>query len=183
MKYLLCFIFIFSGLSYAQTAPTEPEKVQEVKKVETAKKSNAPTLTGKEFKFFKDKSTFIRNPFGLRDPFKRKRVSRKKSQASYGKLLEGNKFSNLPKLININLEDLRIIGVLLGSKRRAMAKLIDGEKLSDETYVLEEGMKLGENDAEIRAILPGGLVLVERIRNVYDQDEYIETVIPISTGF
>ena len=42
-------------------------------------------------------------------------------------------------------------------------------------------MRLGRDNAEIKAILPGGIVVVEKIRNVYNQEEYLETIIPIST--
>jgi hypothetical protein len=34
---------------------------------------------------------------------------------------------------------------------------------------------------DVKAILPGGIILVEKIRNVYDQDEYLETVLPVSS--
>ena len=53
---------------------------------------------------------------------------------------------------------------------------------SKEIYLLREGMKVGEDKSEIKAILPGGIVVVEKIRNIYEQDEYIETVIPFSGG-
>ena len=48
--------------------------------------------------------------------------------------------------------------------------------------LLKEGRTLGKNRAEVRAILPGGVVLVEKITNVYEQDEYIETIIPITAN-
>jgi type IV pilus assembly protein PilP len=41
-------------------------------------------------------------------------------------------------------------------------------------------MKLGENQAELKAILPGGIVVVEKLKDVYDKDEFIETLIPVS---
>ena len=41
-------------------------------------------------------------------------------------------------------------------------------------------MKIGEDGAELKAILPGGIIVVEKIVNVYGQEEYLETVIPIS---
>ena len=44
---------------------------------------------------------------------------------------------------------------------------------------LKEGMTLGTQNAVVRAILPGGIVLVEKISNVYGQEEFFETVIPI----
>ena len=61
-----------------------------------------------------------------------------------------------------------------------MAKIANGKTLLPEVFYIKEGMKLGSSGAEVKAILPGGIVLVEKIRNVYDQDEYLETVIPIS---
>jgi type IV pilus assembly protein PilP len=85
------------------------------------------------------------------------------------------------------------VGVLLGENRRALAKVAnesggdnnrgmsrEREQLSEETFILKEGMLIGENDAELKAILPGGIVLVEKITNVYDQEEYLETIIPIT---
>ena len=41
-------------------------------------------------------------------------------------------------------------------------------------------MKIGRDKIEVKAILPGGMILVEKITNIYGDDEYIETVIPIS---
>jgi Tfp pilus assembly protein PilP len=126
-------------------------------------------------------STTIKNPLEMRDHFKRQRLKIGKRSKSYGGFLKDNKYSNLPTINDYPVTQIRIVGVLLGSNRRAIAKVIEGEKLSDETYIVKEGMKIGENDAVVRAIVPGGIVLVEKIRNVYDQDEYIETIIPVST--
>lgn len=62
-----------------------------------------------------------------------------------------------------------------------MAKIDQGKGgASSDIYILKEGMKVGVDDAEVKAILPGGIVVVEKIVNVYDQQEYIETVIPVS---
>ena len=46
--------------------------------------------------------------------------------------------------------------------------------------ILREGMKIGKSNAELKAILPGGVIFVEKITNVYNEIEYLETVIPIS---
>ncbi len=136
----------------------------------------------REYQFFKENKTFIKNPFKLRDPFKRKvskvrlEVVKKKSSFFTGVL------DNEPSLDGVRLDQIRVVGVLLGKDRRAIARITSGEeKLSEETYILREGMTIGADRAEIRAILPGGIVLVEKIRNVYDKDEYLETVIPISS--
>lgn len=69
------------------------------------------------------------------------------------------------------------MGVLIGPERRAMAR-VSGAK---DSFIIKEGMHIGPNQAEVKAILPGGVILVEKIRNVYDQDEYLETVLPVSS--
>lgn len=120
----------------------------------------------------------------LRDPFKREYKKEQLIREKGGKMLINNKFSNLPTIESIKLDQIKIVGVLLGEKRRAMAKVVDssGVSIGKDTYIIKEGMKLGLNKAEVKAIVPGGIVLVEKIRNIYDQDEYIETVIPISSA-
>ena len=130
-----------------------------------------------QFEFFNGNKTKIKNPFRLRDPFKRKILSLKAKRGKYSAFLKGNFFSNLPSIDNVPLNDIKIVGVLLGKKRRAMAKIRNGK----DTYLLKEGMRLGLDNAEIKAILPGGIVVVEKIRNVYNQEEYLETIIPISS--
>ena len=133
----------------------------------------------KKYEFFKEQKTAVKNPFELRDPFRRKiNRSQIRKKRKYG-LLDGNYFSNLPSIDEVPIAKIKVTGVLLGPNRRAMAK-VDG--INGHTFVLKEGMKLGVDDAEIKAILPGGVVLVEKIRNVYDQDEYLETILPISNS-
>ncbi len=127
------------------------------------------------YKFIKNQTTLIKNPLKLRDPFKRKIFKRAKKGKSFSRYGDGTGYTNLESIENIPLDSIKIVGVLLGRNRRAMAKIGKGA-----TFILKEGMKIGENEAEIKAILPGGIVLVEKIRNVYDQDEYLETVLPVS---
>jgi len=134
-----------------------------------------------KFEFFNGNKTSIRNPFSLRDPFKRKRIRLKGRKGKYSAFLKDSFFSNLPSIENVPLNQIRVVGVLLGKNRRAMAKILRGGGLTKDTYILKEGMRLGRDNAEIKAILPGGIVVVEKIRNVYNQEEYLETIIPIST--
>lgn len=127
-------------------------------------------------------ATSIKNPLDLRDPFKRTRRRLRKRKKNYGGYLTEGKYSNLPSITTYPLNQIRIVGVLLGKNRRAIAKVAlsqDGQ-MGPDSYMIKEGMKIGENGAEVKAIVPGGIVLVEKIRNVYDQDEYIETIIPVS---
>ncbi|MCO4792682.1 MAG: hypothetical protein KC493_03160 [Bacteriovoracaceae bacterium] len=140
----------------------------------------------RQFNFFKNQKTFIKNPFELRDPFRRPKSKQARSKNKKKKI--GGGFSNAPTLDGIELKNIRIVGILLGGTRRAIAKVVTGKKgdgggeaLSEDTYVLKEGMVMGDNQAEIRAILPGGVVLVEKLRNVYDQDEYLETILPLQS--
>lgn len=128
--------------------------------------------------FFKDK-TKIDNPYELRDPFKappaRGSRAQQEKKSNYFKTSDGT-FTNIPDKGQVTLQDLRIVGVLIGKERRALAKFGN----SKEVIILREGMRVGQDNAELKAILPGGIVLVEKIINVYGQEEYLETVIPIS---
>ena len=132
----------------------------------------------KRKKVFQVEDSIVKNPLELRDPFKKKRVKGRRSRRIYQSILVDNSYSNIPNIGPTPLESIKIVGVLLGKKRVAMAKV----DKTGQVYFLREGMKIGENKSEVKAILPGGVVVVEKIRNVYDQDEYIETVIPFSGG-
>lgn len=139
----------------------------------------------------------MREALKLRDPFKRQRRSRSGRGIDIPDGPRTNFSQNVPSIEGVPLRRIRIVGVLLGENRRALAKVVSRslpnsnsegpgsqgatEELSSETYILKEGMKIGESDAELKAILPGGIVLVEKITNVYDQDEYLETIIPITS--
>jgi type IV pilus assembly protein PilP len=134
-----------------------------------------------EYKFYRDVTTSIKDPFDLRDPFKRILFKRKSEiKKSYAMLEEGSVFTNLPTIESVSLSKIRVVGILLGKERRAMAKIDTGGTPGGETFILKEGMKLGENQAELKAILPGGIVVVEKLKDVYDKDEFIETLIPVS---
>jgi hypothetical protein len=158
MKYLTLFLLIYTAVVGAQAAP---------------KKNSLDD-------FFKNK-TKIENPIQLRDPFKApigKNGSNKerKDEKSYFKTADGQ-YSNIQSESIKKIEDIKVVGVLIGKERRAM--VTSASKKSD-VIVLKEGMKIGEDGAELKAILPGGIILVEKIINVYGQEEYLETVIPIS---
>ena len=139
---------------------------------------NAQNMDIKKYEFFKGNKTEIKNPFKLRDPFKIMVSLKKKSTRGRVRNSDGSlSFSNIEDIANFSLDELEIVGILMGKNRRAIAKIKGDTKSS---YVLKEGMIIGEDDLILKAILPGGIVLVEKIRNVYDQDEYLETIIPVS---
>lgn len=124
---------------------------------------------------FNDK-TSIQKPFELRDPFQAPLIKRAKQPKSrVGKDKKGV-YSNIKTIGQVQLKDISIVGVLIGKERRAIVKV----GTQKDPYILKEGMKLGENNAEIKAIVPGGMILVEKVVNIYGEDEYLETVIPIS---
>jgi hypothetical protein len=131
--------------------------------------------------FFKGK-TNLGNLSNIRDPFRSPLKRKLKSSDAKGKtkktyLIDG-KYTNIsrPSLSSINIDELIITGVVIGKNRRAIAKTLNGKT----TITLKEGMILGADKLELKAILPGGIVFVERIVNVYGQEEYLETVIPLS---
>jgi hypothetical protein len=134
--------------------------------------------------------TNIGNMQELRDPFRRPIVRSRQRTIQRGP--RTSFIENVPSIEGIPLNLVRIVGVLLGEERRAVAKVVDSmnessdgvvERFRDETYILKEGMKIGSQRAEIKAILPGGIVLIEKIRNIYDQDEYLETIIPLTIQY
>lgn len=129
--------------------------------------------------FFKDK-TKIDNPFSLRDPFKAPINKAEGKKEGRGFTVTGKgQYSNIgdTPLDQISLDSIRVVGVLIGKERRA---LVNGGKDNKKIIILKEGAKIGPEAAELKAILPGGIVLVEKITNVYGEEEYLETVIPIS---
>lgn len=135
--------------------------------------------SGGQYNLFKSK-TYVKNPFDLRDPFKR-RINKKRTNQNKAREKLNGIYTNINNsLENKSVESLHVIGVVIGAERRAMVKVADEKGADSNIYYVKEGMKVGENGAEVKAILPGGIVLVEKIRNVYDQDEYLETVIPVS---
>jgi type IV pilus assembly protein PilP len=126
--------------------------------------------------FFRDK-TKIDKPFELRDPFKAPHTKVDKTNNKAGFFVGGNgQYSNVQLATVTSIESIKIVGVLIGRERRAMVK--NGG--SGPIIILKEGMKIGDDGAELKAILPGGIIIVEKIVNVYGQEEYLETVIPIS---
>ena len=125
--------------------------------------------------FFRDK-TKIDKPFELRDPFRAPVSKSEKAKEKSGYFISGSgQYSNIKENAVQKIEDIRVVGVLIGKERRAMVSAGTGPII-----ILKEGMKIGEEGAELKAILPGGIILVEKIVNVYGQEEYLETVIPIS---
>lgn len=136
-------------------------------------------------------SFLTRERLQIRDPFKRE-LPKKQRVLKKDKFGSTN-YTNVFNLDGIPLDRIRIVGVILGKERSALARISqesagDGptgptsaeEDEATPVITIKEGMELGLNGGQVRAILPGGIVVVEKIRNVYDQDEYLETIIPIS---
>lgn len=122
---------------------------------------------------FKSK-TRIENPFDLRDPFKRPLAKNgRDSRASVTSVRDGV-FTNVPPIGELSVDKIQVVGVLIGKDRRAMVRV------GGAVVVLKEGMRIGKDGAELKAIHPGGIILVEKLVNVYGEEEYLETVIPIS---
>lgn len=132
--------------------------------------------------FFRDK-TKIENPFELRDPFKAPNIKSGKKIESGNVNAREQAQTNEERLAEVQVSDIKVVGVLIGKERRAAIRIGDKSteaNSSGKTIFVKEGTKIGPDQAEVKAILPGGIVLVEKITNVYGQEEYLETVIPIS---
>jgi type IV pilus assembly protein PilP len=118
----------------------------------------------------------IENPLELRDPFIAPRAGRAASKNTGTPKRDGI-YTNIPVLGRVGLNEIVITGVIIGEERRAF--LID-RKRPTQVFTIKEGMRLGRNNAEIKAIMPGGIILVEKVVNIYGDTEYLETVVPIS---
>ena len=116
--------------------------------------------------------TSIKNPMELRDPFKAPVVEAGKKTEDARR--EGF-FSNLSDPDEVSLNDIKILGVVVGKNRRAVAN-----SAGKENFILKEGMTIQGGKVELKAIIPGGVIFVEQITNIYGQTEYLETIVPIS---
>lgn len=123
--------------------------------------------------------TSINNPMNLRDPFKApflKKISEEQISSIKSSVRNGV-FTNLPTADKITLDNIKVIGTLMGPEPRAIVATKESPKNS---LLLKEGDKIGSNKVELKAVLPRGLVFVEQITNVYGQIEFLETVVAIS---
>ena len=122
--------------------------------------------------------TVIENPFELRDPFRAPISTNKEKEARAQKsLMRDGIYTNIDVVEVKDISELRIVGVMIGRERRALAKIGAAGK---DIIILKEGMRIGSDKAELKAIHPGGVILVEKLVNVYGEEEFLETVIPIS---
>lgn len=120
-----------------------------------------------------DEHTSIAKPFELRDPFQGPKF-KSTTKEQRDQRISGVR-NDEPKLnTDINLDSINITGVLIGKERRVLIKV------GDQVYKFKEEDYLGPNGPKLKAILPGGIILVEQITNIYGEAEYIETAIPIS---
>lgn len=121
------------------------------------------------------KHTNIENPFELRDPFQPPKLQTK-GQSERKKRFSGIWDYEQRLEQDISIDKIKITGVLIGKNRRVLIQTKAGKK----PFTFKEGETIGPSGPMIKAILPGGIILVEQIENIYGQPEYIETVIPIS---
>lgn len=121
-----------------------------------------------------DKKTKIENPLDLRDPFRAPVMKRERRDG----LTDQNIQTPEEILQGINVADIIVHGVLIGKERRAYIK--SKQKADVHPVLVKEGYRIGPDRVEVKAILPGGIILVEKMVNVYGQEEYLETVIPIT---
>lgn len=157
---LLVFIFLICNLAFAQRKRPLPKRG-----------------VGKDFFKYISK---IKDPFNLRDPFKSplKRQTLKKRKTLKTGYRDGNTLRSGSRVnwSTIPLTQLTITGVIIGENRRALVTT----PATKNVQILKEGMRVGPDNAILKAILPSGVIFVEKIVNVYGQEEYLETVIPLS---
>ena len=124
-----------------------------------------------------EKESSIKKPFEMRDPFQAPKL--KTRQTKRRQEQKNGVLNNIPALgEDVNIDSITVVGLLISGSRRAIIRL--GNNETGQTYTLKEGDKIGRSGTVLKAILPGGVILVEEITNVYGEPEFIETVIPIS---
>ena len=123
--------------------------------------------------------TSLKDPLGMRDPFQPPPIQRSGNQGAGTASTEqiNGIYSNIPALGNMPIQEVRVVGVIIGPERRAFVRKNNNDPT---TYVVRENDELGGGGARVRAILPGGMILVEKVTNIYGEEEYLETVIPLS---
>ena len=175
MKILLSIIISGLGLTGAWAQEKSPVSVMLASPTPEA----SATAMQQVPDFLQKAHSNIKDPMALRDPFKRQNDVLFKDQRARTLVKEKDSYSNyvteLPEDVGLNM--LKLVGVLLGPQRRAIVRVNNN---NTQSFIVREGMVLGTEKAEVKAILPGGMVLVEKIKNVYNQDEYVETIIPLS---
>jgi len=163
---ILLVLFINPTLMFAQTQPAS-----------AVDEFSAEEIPEQKDTFF-EKSSIIKSS-KTRDPFKSPIPDKKPdSQSVYEKSsFKNGIYTNIPSLDTITLDTVKVRGVLMGVKTRA---LISDKGNINATILAKEGDKINKGKVELKAILPRGVVFVEQITNVYGQFEYLETVVPIS---
>lgn len=120
----------------------------------------------------------------FRDPFRAPQTrvvlpqENSEDETRHHELYHDGVYTNVSSIEQVNINDLQVTGVIIGKEKRAIARLGSGK---GDTFILKEGMKVGPDKIEVKSILPGGIILVEKVVNLYGQDEFLETVIPITT--
>ncbi|WP_412473997.1 hypothetical protein [Halobacteriovorax sp. YZS-1-1] len=123
----------------------------------------------------------LNNAKNIRDPFKVKYRRKFGSKRERREKFKG--FSNKLNTSNLRIDQIRVTGIYMGKNPRALIQEVGDNNNGDnknDVVVIREGMKIGPDQVEVKAILPGGIVLVEKIINVYDEEEYLETILPLS---
>lgn len=123
--------------------------------------------------------TVIENVIDRRDPFE-KFVPKFMMVAAPARKDDGNKIvtANIPELERLPANSYKVQAVLLGDVYpRALVKTPQNN-----TYIVKKGDKIGNRSGVVGRIDEGGLVVVEKVRNQYNEFSTIETLIEIDSS-
>lgn len=118
----------------------------------------------------------IANLKKIKDPFMIPKEKVEILTAEKKTLKKNNIYSNELSGSELTLNNLIIVGVALGKKNRAIVKV----KGKTETYMMTEGDLIGPDQIKLKAVLPSGVIFVEKSTNIYGTQEYFETVLPVT---
>jgi len=123
-----------------------------------------------EYPLFRDIKTSISSPFELRDPFKRvAELEKEKDSHAETSVIDEKSLQK-----EDSFTSLQLLGIFLGANKRALF-----QKEGKDTLTLKEGDHFGKEKAQLKAIYPGGVVFVEKFLNIYEQTEFVETVMAL----
>lgn len=174
MAFLFC---VFHTILVAQEDEFDTTAV-ESKEAPQATPEVAPTVAADLAEGIR-KNTSIEKPLDLRDPFKSPPLKKKseEEQKRDKSILRNGIFTNLPTIESLEVQNLKVLGTLMGSEPRA---LVADKNMPKNAIMIKEGDKINNGKVELKAILPKGVIFVEQFTNPYGQIDLQETIVPIS---
>ena len=104
----------------------------------------------------------------IRDPFRKPQPKVEKDQVT----------KKVPEIETLAVEELRLVGVITGPKKRKA--LVTGP--SGKMFILTEGIRVGQRHGVIKRISENNVLVQERLTNLLGEEERYETTIEFAAN-